>query len=746
MGLRAGDVEADPALWAVVLICRPHGFGCARWPRVEQVRESWRDCGAAGRCTPRSTRSCADGAPGPVGRGRVGGPSGDRGGRDVAPAHHFAGPAGGGQLLALLAAVDVDPRLGRCSATWTTPPGRDSDTGCGGSHLGLAAGNRPAPAGGLVRWQIAAPVDRADPWQPTTPWLADSDIVAYLCGDARWAAFCPAGARRPDRGGRVPVPGAARARSPVRRPRCATVAGCRGRAGGPARVGPADAVAQLCARLGRDARRDRRAVARGAGTADGQAARRGADRGSPRRPRRVAEPGALTLVARRRRPLRAPAGAVRLAWTMPELPRASRLRLWQELAHAPPPAPVEEWTLTPAEVASAAAAVPAGPRAVCARHPPPAGLGLEQADDGGALPLRVGRPRHGRGRPRRAEGARDADAPRRRGARRLGLSPAHADEPRHDGAVRRPERDRQDDGGAGARPLARPRPLPGRPRRGRQQVHRRDREAAGRRSSTSASAATCWCSSTRRTRCSASARRVSDAHDRYANIEIDYLLQRMDTFDGVAILATNRKGDLDSAFLRRIRVVVDFLAPDPAERLRLWQLALPRARRRRATAIDREWLAEPLTLTGARDQVRRARRGLPGASAGERSRPEHVLDGGRGASWPSAAPSCARTSTRNGSRGRRPDQPADPDAGGRRPGPPRCASIELSLRPARCLAQLAAPARQLVVAVGGPPLPCGSRERSRSACRAGRRGAPATLGRPVIAIEAVLAEAWRGAG
>ena len=48
--------------------------------------------------------------------------------------------------------------------------------------------------------------------------------------------------------------------------------------------------------------------------------------------------------------------------------------------------------------------------------------------------------------------------------------------------------------------------------------------------------------------------RVRDAHDRYANIEIDYLLQRLDTFRGVAVLATNRKSDLDPAFLRRLRV------------------------------------------------------------------------------------------------------------------------------------------------------------------------------------------------
>jgi AAA+ superfamily predicted ATPase len=67
---------------------------------------------------------------------------------------------------------------------------------------------------------------------------------------------------------------------------------------------------------------------------------------------------------------------------------------------------------------------------------------------------------------------------------------------------------------------------------------------------------------------------VKDAHDRFANIEIDYLLQRMEQFDGLAVLATNRKADLDSAFLRRLRFVVDFVPPGAAERERLWRRAL----------------------------------------------------------------------------------------------------------------------------------------------------------------------------
>jgi hypothetical protein len=95
---------------------------------------------------------------------------------------------------------------------------------------------------------------------------------------------------------------------------------------------------------------------------------------------------------------------------------------------------------------------------------------------------------------------------------------------------------------------------------------------------------------------------VKEAHDRFANIEIDYLLQRIERFDGVAILATNRKNDLDPAFLRRMRFVVEFLAPRPAERLALWRRALlPNAPSGDVILEDIDWsyLAERLQLTGA---------------------------------------------------------------------------------------------------------------------------------------------------
>lgn len=63
---------------------------------------------------------------------------------------------------------------------------------------------------------------------------------------------------------------------------------------------------------------------------------------------------------------------------------------------------------------------------------------------------------------------------------------------------------------------------------------------------------------------------VKDSHDRYANIEINYLLQRMEAYRGLAILATNMKSALDAAFLRRLRFIVNFQFPSLAERRRLW--------------------------------------------------------------------------------------------------------------------------------------------------------------------------------
>ncbi len=69
---------------------------------------------------------------------------------------------------------------------------------------------------------------------------------------------------------------------------------------------------------------------------------------------------------------------------------------------------------------------------------------------------------------------------------------------------------------------------------------------------------------------------VKDSHDRYANLEVSYLLQRMEAYAGLAILTTNIKSALDTAFLRRIRFVVQFPFPDPAQREEIWRRAFPK--------------------------------------------------------------------------------------------------------------------------------------------------------------------------
>lgn len=68
---------------------------------------------------------------------------------------------------------------------------------------------------------------------------------------------------------------------------------------------------------------------------------------------------------------------------------------------------------------------------------------------------------------------------------------------------------------------------------------------------------------------------VKDAHDRYANIEVAYLLQRMESYDGLAILTTNLRQNLDAAFLRRLRFIVEFPRPDASAREEIWRRCLP---------------------------------------------------------------------------------------------------------------------------------------------------------------------------
>ncbi|MEU8541345.1 AAA family ATPase [Streptomyces sp. NPDC048717] len=90
---------------------------------------------------------------------------------------------------------------------------------------------------------------------------------------------------------------------------------------------------------------------------------------------------------------------------------------------------------------------------------------------------------------------------------------------------------------------------------------------------------------------------VKDAHDRYANVESAYLLQRMESFDGLAILATNLRANLDDAFTRRLDLVIDFPVPDAAQRRLLWDRTLG-PHLPRAAGLDLDFCAEAFELSG----------------------------------------------------------------------------------------------------------------------------------------------------
>ena len=90
---------------------------------------------------------------------------------------------------------------------------------------------------------------------------------------------------------------------------------------------------------------------------------------------------------------------------------------------------------------------------------------------------------------------------------------------------------------------------------------------------------------------------VRDARDRYANVEIAYLLQRMEQFDGLAILTTNLRANIDEAFLRRLDAVIDFPMPEEAERLAIWAMHLPE-RVPVAPDVDLAFMASRFRLSG----------------------------------------------------------------------------------------------------------------------------------------------------
>jgi AAA+ superfamily predicted ATPase len=115
---------------------------------------------------------------------------------------------------------------------------------------------------------------------------------------------------------------------------------------------------------------------------------------------------------------------------------------------------------------------------------------------------------------------------------------------------------------------------------------------------------------------------VRDSHDRYANVEVSYLLQRMESYRGVAILTTNMAEGIDAAFLRRVRFLVDFPFPDRRLRVDLWRRAFPPETPK--DGLDVERLAE-LELSGGSIRNVSVNAAFMAAAAGEPVRTAHVL-------------------------------------------------------------------------------------------------------------------------
>jgi ATPase family associated with various cellular activities (AAA) len=119
---------------------------------------------------------------------------------------------------------------------------------------------------------------------------------------------------------------------------------------------------------------------------------------------------------------------------------------------------------------------------------------------------------------------------------------------------------------------------------------------------------------------------VKDSHDRYANVEVSYLLQRMEAYRGLAVLTTNLKGSLDTAFMRRLRFVIDFPFPDASLRTEIWERVFPAATP--VAKLDTSRLAR-LAIAGGSIRTIAINAAFMAAEAGGSVSSEHVLAAAR---------------------------------------------------------------------------------------------------------------------
>jgi AAA+ superfamily predicted ATPase len=121
---------------------------------------------------------------------------------------------------------------------------------------------------------------------------------------------------------------------------------------------------------------------------------------------------------------------------------------------------------------------------------------------------------------------------------------------------------------------------------------------------------------------------VKDAHDRYANVEVAYLLQRMEEYEGLAILTTNMRKNLDAAFLRRLRFIIEFPRPDVAAREQIWRQCLP-DESHELNDSDFRQLARRLDLTGGQIRQVTLRAAFIAAAADAQIGLEHIVQAAR---------------------------------------------------------------------------------------------------------------------
>ena len=121
---------------------------------------------------------------------------------------------------------------------------------------------------------------------------------------------------------------------------------------------------------------------------------------------------------------------------------------------------------------------------------------------------------------------------------------------------------------------------------------------------------------------------VKDAHDRYANLEVAFLLQRMEANSGVTLLATNLRGNMDRAFVRRLQFAVDFPPPAASLRLQIWERVWP-DRERLGADVDLEYMSRQFDFSGGHIRNIALRAAYLAAEEGDAIHMRHLVQGVR---------------------------------------------------------------------------------------------------------------------